>query len=99
MRRTNAADGTLRVTADARAARVGVADGHDGVGERRQRRARGDAHRLAGLQPQRMPRARGDLADHRQLDRHHLARAEDVDAAHGVAVDGGLVEAGHRAAG
>ena len=82
---------------DARATRVGVADGHDGVGERRQRRTRGDAHRLAGLQPQRMPRACGDLADHRQLDRHHLARAEDVDAAHGVAVDGGHVEAGHRA--
>ena len=45
-------------TVSARAARVGVADGHDGVGERGQRRTRGDAHRLAGLQPQRMPRAR-----------------------------------------
>ena len=97
-RRTNAADGTLRVTADARATRVGVADGHDGVGERGQRRTRGDAHRLAGLQPQRMPRPRRDLADHRQLDRRCLARAEDVDAAHGVAVDRGHVEAGHRAA-
>jgi hypothetical protein len=76
---------------------VGVADGHDGVGERGQRRAGDDAHGLPGLQPQWMTRARRDLADDRQHGGRLLTRAGEVDAADGVAVDRRLVEAGQRA--
>ena len=54
---------------------VGVADGHDGVGERGQRRPGDDAHRLPGLQTQRMTRTRRDLADDRQHGGRLLTRA------------------------
>ena len=69
------------------------------VGERWQRRTRRDPHGLTGLQPERMPGPRGDLPDDRQLDRHRLACTEDVDAAHGVAVDRSHVEPGDRTRG
>jgi hypothetical protein len=75
-----------------------VADGHDGVGERGQRRAGDDAHRLPGLQAQRVTRARRDLADDRQHGGRLLGCAGQVDTADGVAVDRRLVEAGQRAA-
>ena len=78
---------------------VGVADGHDRVGERGQRRPGDHAHGLPRLQPQRMARPGRDLADDGQHHRRLLARPGEVDAAHRVAVDRRLVEPGQRAGG
>ena len=78
--------------------RVGVVVRGDGVGQRRQRRAGGDAHGLAGLQAVRLPGPDRDLAHHGQLD-GLLGRGAHVDAAHGEAVDGRLVEPGQRPVG
>ena len=98
MRRTNAADGTGWLHGHPRVVAVGVADRHDRVGERGQRRAGVDPDGLARLQPPGLPRSGRDLADHRQQHRLGAGRL-DVHAAYRVAVDGRLVEAGQRAFG
>ena len=82
-----------------RGAGVGVADGHDRVGERGQRRPGDHVHGLPRLQAQRMARSGRDLADDGQHDRRLLARPGEVDAAHRVTVDRRLVEPGQRAGG
>ena len=85
----------------ARFAAVGPTQRQHRVGER--------GHRRTGLHPRGLPRlqtsgsafARGDGRDHGQRDVGVAAgiRAHHVDAAHGVAIDGSLIESGQRALG
>ncbi len=94
-------------------AAVGPPQRQHRVGQGRHRSAGLHAGGLSRLQPTRCARARLDHAHHRQADlliaarrrrpalvvATYRAHPEHVDAAHGIAVDGGLIEAGQRAFG
>ena len=92
---------------DLRAAAVGAVQRQDRIGQRRQRCAGVDAYGLPRLQPGRRSRTRDHLADDRQgqvdefavVVTHIGTGVGDVDTAHRVAVDRGLVESGKGALG
>jgi hypothetical protein len=75
---------------------VGPLEREDRVGTGRHQRPRHDPHAGAGRHAQRRRRPGRDVAGDRQHDRLLLGRGGDVGQAHGVAVDGGVVEARQR---
>ena len=85
-------------------AAVGPAQRQHRVGQRRHGRTSLHPNGLLGLQSRRSTRARLDGRDHRQADLPLTvtalgAQCQHIDTAHGIAVDGSLVEAGQRSFG
>ena len=77
-------------------AAVGVLDADHRVGSGRHRRAGHDPHGQSRAHPRHRAGAGDDVTDHRQHDRAVFAGGADVDRAHRVPVDGGVVETRQR---